>query len=59
VLTRNSPHLSFAYQNPASVDGKVVLIMDEVDGMSGGDRGGSAELARLIRLTKVNVPPND
>jgi hypothetical protein len=27
--------------------------MDEVDGMSGGDRGGSAELARLIRNTKV------
>ena len=27
--------------------------MDEVDGMSGGDRGGSAELASLIRKTKV------
>ena len=32
---------------------KVVLIIDEVDGMSGGDRGGSAELASLIRKTKV------
>lgn len=35
--------------------GKVVLIMDEVDGMSGGDRGGSAELAALIRKTKVRM----
>ncbi|KAI9269006.1 replication factor RFC1 C terminal domain-containing protein [Phascolomyces articulosus] len=33
----------------------VVLIMDEVDGMSGGDRGGSAELAALIRKTKIPV----
>lgn len=28
--------------------------MDEVDGMSGGDRGGSAELAKLIRKAKVS-----
>lgn len=35
--------------------GKVLLIMDEVDGMSGGDRGGSAELAALIRKTKVRM----
>ncbi|RCI04017.1 hypothetical protein CU098_011383 [Rhizopus stolonifer] len=34
---------------------KVVLIMDEVDGMSAGDRGGSAELAKLIRATKIPV----
>ncbi|KAI8388177.1 replication factor RFC1 C terminal domain-containing protein [Radiomyces spectabilis] len=34
---------------------KVVLIMDEVDGMSGGDRGGSAELASLIRKAKIPV----
>ncbi|KAI8093321.1 uncharacterized protein BX664DRAFT_329437 [Halteromyces radiatus] len=37
------------------VQGRVLLIMDEVDGMSGGDRGGSAELARLIRSTKIPV----
>ncbi|KAI9303666.1 replication factor RFC1 C terminal domain-containing protein [Cunninghamella echinulata] len=36
-------------------NGKVILIMDEVDGMSGGDRGGSAELARLIRITKIPI----
>ncbi|KAI9495659.1 replication factor RFC1 C terminal domain-containing protein [Zychaea mexicana] len=33
----------------------LVLIMDEVDGMTGGDRGGSAELASLIRKTKIPV----
>lgn len=33
----------------------MLLIMDEVDGMSGGDRGGSAELASLIRKTKVII----
>ncbi|KAI8335852.1 replication factor RFC1 C terminal domain-containing protein [Chlamydoabsidia padenii] len=42
-------------KKPGSVDGKLVLIMDEVDGMSGGDRGGSVELARLIRSTKIPI----
>jgi hypothetical protein len=32
------------------------LIMDEVDGMSAGDRGGVGALAALIRKTKVNFP---
>ncbi|KAI8991740.1 replication factor RFC1 C terminal domain-containing protein [Mycotypha africana] len=36
-------------------DGKIVLIMDEVDGMTAGDRGGSAELARLIKISKIPV----
>ncbi|KAJ3189430.1 hypothetical protein HDU85_003060 [Gaertneriomyces sp. JEL0708] len=34
---------------------KHVLIMDEVDGMSGGDRGGTAELIQLIKKTKVPI----
>ncbi|KAL0084708.1 replication factor RFC1 C terminal domain-containing protein [Phycomyces blakesleeanus] len=34
---------------------KVVLIMDEVDGMTSGDRGGAAVLASLIRKTKIPV----
>ncbi|CAO3599935.1 unnamed protein product [Absidia cylindrospora] len=38
-----------------SAGGKLVLIMDEVDGMSSGDRGGSAELARLIRSTNIPI----
>ncbi|KNC98455.1 replication factor C subunit 1 [Spizellomyces punctatus DAOM BR117] len=32
-----------------------VLVMDEVDGMSGGDRGGTAELIQLIKKTKVPI----
>ncbi|KAJ1953514.1 DNA replication factor C complex subunit Rfc1, partial [Linderina pennispora] len=34
---------------------KLVIIMDEVDGMSGGDRGGNAELIQLIKRTKVPI----
>jgi replication factor C subunit 1 len=29
--------------------------MDEIDGMSGGDRGGGAELAKYCRLTKIPI----
>ena len=29
--------------------------MDEVDGMSSGDRGGMAELIKLIKITKVPI----
>src|SRR5258708_29860678 len=35
------------------VTDKSCLIMDEVDGMSAGDRGGVGALAALIRKTKV------
>ncbi|KAJ2849520.1 DNA replication factor C complex subunit Rfc1, partial [Coemansia erecta] len=34
---------------------RLVIIMDEVDGMSGGDRGGSAELIHLIKRTQVPI----
>ncbi|KAJ1849650.1 DNA replication factor C complex subunit Rfc1 [Coemansia sp. RSA 2708] len=34
---------------------KLLVIMDEVDGMSGGDRGGSTELIQLIKRTKVPI----
>jgi replication factor C subunit 1 len=30
-----------------------VLIMDEVDGMSAGDRGGAKELSDMIEKSKV------
>lgn len=33
----------------------VLLVMDEVDGMSSGDRGGSVELAALIKKTKIPI----
>lgn len=32
-----------------------VLIMDEVDGMSGGDRGGGQELIKMIKKSKVPI----
>lgn len=35
--------------------GKTLLIMDEVDGMSAGDRGGVGALAEVIRNTKVPI----
>lgn len=34
---------------------KRVIIMDEVDGMSGGDRGGTAELILLIKKSKTPI----
>jgi replication factor C subunit 1 len=35
--------------------GKTVLIMDEVDGMSSGDRGGMAEIIALIKKTQIPI----
>ncbi|OLY80451.1 Replication factor C subunit 1 [Smittium mucronatum] len=35
--------------------GKTVVVMDEVDGMSGGDRGGATELIKIISDTKVPI----
>lgn len=32
----------------------IILIMDEVDGMSSGDRGGVAELCSIIAGSKVS-----
>ncbi|KAA1477467.1 DNA replication factor C large subunit [Dentipellis sp. KUC8613] len=37
------------------INDKSCLIMDEVDGMSAGDRGGVGALAALIRKTKVPI----
>lgn len=38
------------------IQGKgAVLIMDEVDGMAGGDRGGVMELIKMIKTTKVPI----
>jgi replication factor C subunit 1 len=34
---------------------KQVIIMDEVDGMSSGDRGGMAELISLLKKTRVPI----
>ena len=34
---------------------KRVLVMDEVDGMSAGDRGGIAELVQIIKTTRLPI----
>lgn len=34
---------------------KIAIILDEVDGMSGGDRGGIQEIIKLIKDTKVPI----
>jgi hypothetical protein len=34
---------------------KTCLIMDEVDGMSGGDRGGIAEIIDMIKKTRTPI----
>ncbi|CAO1614404.1 unnamed protein product [Sympodiomycopsis kandeliae] len=37
------------------ISDKSVLILDEVDGMSGGDRGGIGAINQLIRKTKIPI----
>ncbi len=34
---------------------KTCLVMDEVDGMSGGDRGGIAEIIDMIKKTRTPI----
>jgi replication factor C subunit 1 len=43
-----------ADQHPL-VHRKIVLVMEEVDGMSGSDRGGIGELVKLIQNTKIPI----
>ena len=43
------------FSSASTVPKKNVLIMDEVDGMSSGDRGGMAELIRLIQKSKIPI----
>jgi len=38
-----------------AITDKTCLIMDEVDGMSAGDRGGVGALKALIKKTKVRL----
>ncbi|KZT62466.1 DNA replication factor C, large subunit [Calocera cornea HHB12733] len=37
------------------ISGRTVLIMDEVDGMSGSDRGGIGALNQLIKKTRIPI----
>merc|ERR1719221_1350156 len=47
----SSSSLSTSSTTPALTK-RCVIIMDEVDGMGGGDRGGNAALIRMIKKTK-------
>jgi replication factor C subunit 1 len=55
VLSTNSLHGYFAGDGKKveSAKKKLVLIMDEVDGMSAGDRGGVGALAAVCKKTEV------
>ncbi len=44
--------VSGSSSSSSSNSSKRLIIMDEVDGMSSGDRGGNAELMKLIKLAK-------
>ncbi|OBT46632.1 hypothetical protein VE00_01752 [Pseudogymnoascus sp. WSF 3629] len=57
VLNNNSL-LGFFAGHDAAVDSKkkkIVLIMDEVDGMSAGDRGGVGALAKVCKKTDIPI----
>ncbi|KAI9844568.1 MAG: hypothetical protein M1837_005527 [Sclerophora amabilis] len=56
VLDNTSLFGYFAGDNQAVNDSKkkLVLVMDEVDGMSAGDRGGVGALAQVVK--KTNIP---
>jgi replication factor C subunit 1 len=41
------------------VDKRTCLVMDEVDGMSAGDRGGVGALNVLIKKTRVRIIQGD
>ncbi|TVT96853.1 hypothetical protein EJB05_57930 [Eragrostis curvula] len=43
------------YSGNRSKHPKAVLIMDEVDGMSAGDRGGVADLIASIKISKIPI----
>nr|CAB3490082.1 unnamed protein product [Digitaria exilis] len=43
------------YSENRSKHPKAVLIMDEVDGMSAGDRGGVADLIASIKISKIPI----
>jgi replication factor C subunit 1 len=55
VLSTNSLHGYFAGdgQKVETAKKKMVLIMDEVDGMSAGDRGGVGALAAVCKKTEI------
>lgn len=56
-LVSNTSIADFASGHPdfKSKSGKMALVMDEVDGMSSGDRGGMAQLIATLKTSKMPV----
>ncbi|KAL5345825.1 DNA replication factor C complex subunit Rfc1 [Pseudogymnoascus australis] len=57
-VLNNSSLLGFFAGHEEQVDSKkkkIVLIMDEVDGMSAGDRGGVGALAKICKKTDIPI----
>ena len=54
-LVGNTSIADFASGGRGATPKRMALIMDEVDGMSSGDRGGVGELIVLIKRTKMPV----
>ncbi|KHO01995.1 DNA replication factor C, large subunit [Metarhizium album ARSEF 1941] len=55
-VMNNTSLLGYFAGDGKSIDGskkKIVLVMDEVDGMSAGDRGGVGALAKFCKKTEV------
>lgn len=50
VSTKAISHLGINAPAP-----KRIIIMDEVDGMGGSDRGGIAELIKIIKISKIPI----
>ena len=40
---------------PWSLEGKTLILMDEVDGVGAGDRGGLPALIKIIKLSKMPI----
>ncbi|CAG8476550.1 8579_t:CDS:10 [Dentiscutata erythropus] len=57
TATQNTSIMGFfqSETEKAKKMGRTLIIMDEVDGMSAGDRGGVTELVQLIKKTQVPI----
>ena len=55
VKELSGSHTFFDYGVGQKPKGKTLIIMDEVDGMSSGDRGGMAELIQVIKKSKIPI----
>jgi len=55
TMTEYFDNNNLKHKQAAEENKNNVIIMDEVDGMSSGDRGGNAELIQMIKKTKTPI----